>query len=190
LIQRSFSNDRLLELEYGLDILLMHRIQLLNNLMRIEAQRNNWHEALTLGSTLLRYLEDPRSTAVRSLAPPWDQGWSDTLDGIPIELVRATHAQIAKEEVQAFRRAEATCKATPESLDTLSKFTPTGSATQIESWMNFQIICIAPSRGDYFSAASSILRRGSVPSEPLWWSVANDVTQMLRPGLCILATAF
>lgn len=190
LIERSFSNDTLLELQYDLDILLMHRVQLINNLMRIEARRNNWQEALALGTALLRYLEDPRDRAVRSLAPPWDRGWSDNLGFIPTELVRATHAQIAREEVQVFHRAEAACKSALEPLGALSSLSPPEAATQIESWMNFQITRLDPGRGDYLSAASSVLRRGSMPSEPLWWSVANDVTRMLRPGLCVQATAF
>lgn len=189
LIERSFANDRLLELQYGLDILLMHRIQLLNNLMRIEARRNNWREALTLGAALLRYLEAPRDGVLGSLPPPWHQAWSDTLDHIPVELVRASHAQIAREEVQVFHRADTECKATYEFLDALSLNTPE-LTNQIEGWINFQIVRLNPDRGDYFSAATSVLRRGRMPSEPLWLSVANDVTRMLRPGLCIQATAF
>jgi hypothetical protein len=189
LIGRSFANDSRLERQFGFDILLMHRIQLLNNLMRIHAQRNKWREALALGAVVLRYLEDPTDSAIRSLEPPWNQGWSDTLDCIPIELVRATHAQIAREEVQVFHRVEDACKATQVSLDALSLFAPRGTATQIESWMNFQIIRLHPSRGDYLAAASSVLRRGRMPSDPLWRSVASHVTQMLRPGLCMQATA-
>jgi hypothetical protein len=178
----------LLETQHGLDILRMHRTQLLNNLMRIEARRENWCKALGLGSALLRHLEDPDDPAIRALSPPWNQGWSVGLEGIPPDLLCAMHAQVAREEVQVFHRAQHSGTTAEDIFGVFDNATSRRSTTQIGRWTDFQIVRSDPDRGDYFSAASLILRHGSVPSEPLWRSVANEVTRLLRPGLCIQAT--
>ena len=184
LLARAFANDLRLETEHDFHILVMHRIQLLNNLMRIEARRRNWGETLVLGGVLLGYLEDPSEVAIRSLAPPWNQGWIDSLEAIPTELVRATHAQVAREEVQILYRAAAAGETADEISRILGCIARGASETQIGRWIDFQNVRIDASRGDYFSAASAVLRAGSVPSEPLWRSVADDVISLLRPGLC------
>jgi hypothetical protein len=187
LIRRAFENDMILEMRYGLEILLMHRVQLVNNLMRIEARRGNWREALVLGGLLLQYLEDPEDRAVRKLPKPWNQEWRGDLESIPAELLGAMHAQIAGEEVQIFRRVQSALRTVDDIAGIFDCSSP--ARTQIGRWRDFQIIRVDPGRGDFVSAASALLRNGCVPSEPLWRSVATDVISLLRPGLCSLATA-
>jgi tetratricopeptide (TPR) repeat protein len=187
LLSEAFSINLWLESKRGIDILLGHRIQLLNNVMRIEARRGRWQEALALGSTLLRYIEDPRDGSIRSLGPSWNKGWRDCLDFIPSDLSTNTHAQIAAEQVVVLDRAEEQQAGDREIASALRAMLSTGTKSQVDSWMRFRLARLSPDKEDYFPAAITAVKRGSVPSAPLWYSVAHDVTNLLRPGVCALA---
>ena len=84
--------DVVLQSEYGYDILLMHRIQLLHNLVRTEARRMNFEKAIILASELLNYLDGN----LESLSTPHPWG-SEALAKQPQELICAMFAQIASE---------------------------------------------------------------------------------------------
>lgn len=189
MLSHSFSNDLFLETECGLHILRMHRVQLINNWMRLDARQDCWRSALTLGCTILQYLECPKDHRIRALAPPWCQGWADEFETIPTDLVVNIHAQIAAELVQTFHHAESGLASPAEVGRLLGELNSIESATQIDKWVQFQIARIDRGGGDYFSTAISVVKHGRVPSAPLWKSVANDIARLLRPGLCILAAS-
>jgi tetratricopeptide (TPR) repeat protein len=190
LLSEAFSINLWLESECGIDVLIGHRIQLLNNFMRIEARRGRWQEAFALGGTLLRYLEDARDGSIRSLGSPWNEGWLDRIDFIPSDLLTNTHAQIAAEEILVLERAERQQASDREIASALRAMLATGANSQVDSWMRFRLARLSPDKEDYFAAAISAVKRGSVPSAPLWYSVARDVTNLLRPGVCALANCW
>jgi hypothetical protein len=189
LLERSFSNDVLLESQHGISILRMHRIQLLNNYMRVEAGRENWQKALTLGCILLQYLEDPKNDTIRTLEPPWHAAWSDTNSDVPADLLATMHHQIAGEEVMILNRALLRGAAVDDVATALRASMPAPTSTQVGRWAEFQLARIGIQETDYCSAASAIIRLGRIPSAPLWRSVADDVIRCLRPSMCGLAAA-
>ena len=84
--------DLVLEEKYGYAILHLHRIQLLHNLMRVEARRAHLEEAINLGYQLLDYLEG------KSEALPIFEAWdSMRVTSLPLQLVEGMFAQITEE---------------------------------------------------------------------------------------------
>lgn len=84
--------DVVLEKEYGYEILHIHRIQLLHNLVRTEARHMCFERAIELASQLLAYLEG----ALEVL--PFSGFWgSEYVVRQPKEVVAATFAQITSE---------------------------------------------------------------------------------------------
>jgi tetratricopeptide (TPR) repeat protein len=187
LLRQAFALDLWLESKCGIDVLLMHRVQLLNNVMRVDARRGRWQTALALGATLLRYLEDPKDHSIRALSPPWNAGWLDRFDCIPRDVPGQAHAQIAAEQILVLERAERQQAGEREIAAALRAMLATGAESQVDGWMRFRLARLDPDKEDYFPAAISTVKRGSVPSAPLWYSVASDVTNLLRPGVCALA---
>jgi hypothetical protein len=84
--------DAVLEEKYEYEIMHIHRIQLLHNLVRTEARRMRYHSAIELASQLLAYLEG----VIKVLPFPgfWD---FEHVVSQPKELLAATFAQIASE---------------------------------------------------------------------------------------------
>ncbi|MEB3179940.1 MAG: hypothetical protein VKL59_13015 [Nostocaceae cyanobacterium] len=68
-IIQALTSDAILEDEYGYDILFIHRIHLVLNLVRNEAQKINFPQAITLASQLLSYLQGTSETL--PLSSPW-----------------------------------------------------------------------------------------------------------------------
>jgi hypothetical protein len=84
--------DVILEEEYGYKILLLHRIQLLHNLVRTDAQRMYFEQAVDLASHLLSYLKG--TVEVLPIQSLWG---SKRVACLPSELVAAMFAQITGE---------------------------------------------------------------------------------------------
>ncbi len=84
--------DAVLEKEYGYEILHIHRIQLLHNLVRTEARRMCCDRAIELAAQLLAYLEGVLEVL------PFPGFWgSEYVVRQPKEVVAATFAQITSE---------------------------------------------------------------------------------------------
>lgn len=62
LIYEALANDLILEDEYGYDFLLIHRIQLVHNLARIDARCLDFDQAIELTSQILSYLAQESET--------------------------------------------------------------------------------------------------------------------------------
>ncbi|GAP94817.1 hypothetical protein [Leptolyngbya sp. NIES-2104] len=84
--------DVVLEKEYGYEMMHIHRIQLLHNLVRTEARRMRYDRAIELAAQLLAYLEG----TLKGLPFPGVWGFESVISQ-PEELVAATFAQIASE---------------------------------------------------------------------------------------------
>ena len=172
-LEQSFGNDLQLEQQYGYHELQLHRIQLLNNLMRIHRRQDCFSEALKLGNSLLTYLEMPETSELSHLPHPWEQGWSDGLSGVPDELVTRMHAQIARDQLLALEKALSVGLAKLALIDALQSITLRASSSQAGLWLQFQLARLDPAFGDHRVMAYALLRRGASPSEPLWRSVAG-----------------
>jgi hypothetical protein len=181
MLQRSFVNDRALEVEPGFEILAMHRIQLLNNWMRVEVQRGNWQQGFALGIRQLQYLEAPEAKIFRSLPAPWNRGWNRQLSNIPEDLISKMHAQIAAETISLFQDVITAQTSSSEiSRVILRAARLTSAETQIGRWLDFQFARFNRTVDECCFAASAVLRHGSVPSSPLWLSIARYIATLLN----------
>jgi hypothetical protein len=180
LLKRSFCNDIVLEKERGYNVLRIHRVQLLNNVMRVHAGRERWLEAMTLGHALLTHLEIPERDELAKLPPPWDRGWAGGFAGIPVELVNAMHAQIAAEVVRGLEQAAMGETSRGEIVAMLQPLRSERNGSQAGLWIDFQLVRFDSESGDPFAAAIPVWRRGAFPSEPLWRSVAECSLTLLR----------
>lgn len=92
---RALDADLVLELDFGLTMYEMHRIQLGHNLARIDFKLGRASDALRLCGQILAYLEGLR----REL--PYHHDWLPArLVSIPRSLVRAMFVQVAGETIQ------------------------------------------------------------------------------------------
>jgi hypothetical protein len=181
LLRQAFLRDIALEADRSFSILLMHRVQLLNNWMRVESRRGRWQQALTLGIALLEYLEAPAPRIFRALPPPFNRGWTRKLRGVPANLTAGMHDQIARETASTFRKALAARPRQVKALISHLARQASGEA-QIGHWVKFQATRFNRPVDDVCFAASAALRRGGVPSAPLWLSIAEDIQTILAAG--------
>lgn len=172
-LRQSFVSDLALEADTAYSLLAMHRIQVLNNLMRVELRRGRWRQGIVLGVRLLQYLQAPDAKTFRALPSPWNCGWSWRLARIPAGLVANMHAQIAAETVSLFQDALAAVP--PSQIKAAMSYATrlVSAETQIGRWVDFQLARFGKPVDACCFAASAVLRHGSVPSAPLWLSVAQ-----------------
>ena len=89
---RALVIDANLEDRGGFDLLLLHRVQLLHNLIRIYARQGRAQEALDLSFRVLDYLDGSQEN-LSSLVP-----WSpEVIKGLPQDLVSASAEQVLYE---------------------------------------------------------------------------------------------
>jgi hypothetical protein len=180
MLERSFVNDLALEEELGFDILKIHRIQLLGNWMRLEEERGHWRRGVELGIMQLQYLEAPDAGIFRSLPPPWNRGWNGRHNNIPLELIAKMHRQTSAQTISLFAGTMAAEPSSSGISRVISHAMRRGrTTTQIGRWLTFQSARLNKSAEECCRAASAGLRRGSIPSSPLWLSIAEDVEALL-----------
>ncbi|MGD1913928.1 MAG: hypothetical protein ACFB2X_24740 [Rivularia sp. (in: cyanobacteria)] len=88
----AISIDMILEQEYNYDIMVIHRIQLLQNLMRTEARSGCLERAMEIASTLLGYLQG----TIKNLCL-FDSCGRESLNYQPKEVLADTFAAITSE---------------------------------------------------------------------------------------------
>ncbi|MBD2679335.1 MULTISPECIES: hypothetical protein [Nostoc] len=91
-IYAALAVDEILEEEYKYNILLIHRIQLIHNLVRVDARCMNFEGAIELACQILSYLE----AKLEVLPIPGNWGYERVLRQ-PAELVGAMFAQVTGE---------------------------------------------------------------------------------------------
>jgi len=180
LLIRSFDNDIFLENENSYLILRMHRIQLLNNLMRMSVRQCRFHKALTIGNAILTDLELPAKQELSRLPSPWNKGWNFGVSGVSINLLAAMHHQVAAEQVNVLKLMAQKRKSEDELRRILVAVRGECDNTQAYLWTSFQLALVDSSFGDPFMFACDMLRRGTWPSEPLWRSVVETTRSLLE----------
>lgn len=91
-ISEALAIDVVLEEEYGYEILFIHRLHLVHNLVRIEARCICFDRAIELACQLLSYLKG--ASEVLPLPVPWG---SERVARLPPELVAVIFAQVTNE---------------------------------------------------------------------------------------------
>jgi hypothetical protein len=189
LLERSFALDVLLDEQHGYHVLHMHRIQLVHNMIRIDARRGRWRTALSVAHAVLAYLEAPTRTELRALPSPWCLGWSGAFaHALPGNLVRAMHAQIAEELAQMVAEVAAAGTPPEEISATLASVGAPPFNGQVDEWIEFQRARFDTDHRDPLAALLPLLRRGAEPSAPLWVSAAKAALALLQNAFHGLAS--
>lgn len=176
-LERAFCYDCMLEQGAGLPVLVMHRVQLLHNLMRIAHRRGLPQQALFLGCRSLDYLESCGGSALDRLPEPWCRQWPRHLSGVPVELLNQMHGQIAAEQIRAC--ASLAASTDRSRIDDVLHEVKYGDKSQIALWVEVQIRWLKKEFEQGHEAMVELLCRGPCPSLPLWHSAAALVQQML-----------
>ena len=176
LLTKAYETDLLLE-DDGFSILLMHRVQLLNNYMRMEAGSGSRLTALILGHQVLDYLESKTAATLAELPPPWSLGWRDIHDFGESGLVADMHNQIGTEHATLLRSV-------PSSHPTRTAYYSWKPfalvpATQANLWRAYDAARSGGSVSLCVNAAVALLRRGPLPSEALWQSAASELAALI-----------
>lgn len=165
--------DVVLESEYGYDILLMHRIQLLHNLVRTEARRMNFEKAIILASELLNYLNGN----LESLPTPHPWGF-ESLTHQPQELVCAMFAQIASEvalilAAQSRNKVHHLFKIVAEYMH-LSANNRHFCHPRAHSWFLVKLAIAQNNIDSFLQRAANFLAEGVADTPLLWYSIILD----------------
>jgi len=171
MLETAIDRDLLCE-HAGLEIMLIHRVRIAAERMRIERRRGRLGDALLLGAGLLHYLERPTEPPGAGLGPAWRIGWRDHRAVIDPALVSEAHRQIA--EQQANFLAEFEARDAAAAVLQLRRFS-SAQPSQAERWTRFQIARLEGDDERMNEATRAVMAAGPHPSAPLWRSVAAGV---------------
>lgn len=168
MLETAIDSDLLCE-HAGLEIMLIHRVRIAGERMRIERRRGRLGDALLLGAGLLHYLERPTEPPGAGLGPAWRIGWRDHRGVIEPALVSEAHRQIAEQQVNFLGELEA--RGATEAVLQLRRFVPV-QPSQAQRWTLFQVTRLEGDDERLNEAARAVMAPGPHPSAPLWRSVA------------------
>ncbi|BDA83872.1 hypothetical protein Sa4125_14140 [Aureimonas sp. SA4125] len=146
----------------GVGVLLMHRVQLINNMIRIETRRGAREIASGIGARVLTYLERPDPAVMLKLGDPWSEGWRPCLSDIPKPLICQMHGQIASEHVLVGGAAQTAIDGPAPDI-------------QVALWATVDLGLRNRMLHEVADDAARLLSRGARPSLPLWRDVATRI---------------
>ena len=175
----SMDADLALEQEHAYGLLEMHRIQSVNNLMRIALREGDAERALALAGRIVAYLDG------RAAGLPVHHSWlSKTLYEVPKVLRRAMMAQVANEAVLALHALPNSNKNWQhfyeplEGQDTITKCS--SPHPRILQWVHAKD-AFARERWDlYLDQISLFLPGGREDIAPIWYSCVIDFLEFCR----------
>lgn len=166
--------DMVLEDEYGYHILLIHRIQLVHNLARIDARCMYLERAIELACQILSYLEG----ALEVLPIPGTWGYERVLRQPP-ELVAAMFAQVTSE--LALILAGKNCQighdlfAVSSTNLQLQANSTCHSHPQAYAWLLIKQAFINNDITTFLDRASQFLAEGRADTSLLWYATVIDL---------------
>jgi len=173
LLGAAFQDDIVLEGLPGYGFLLIHRIQLLHNVMRIHWTGGRLQPALRLGHALLAYLERPAPELLSFLPNPWSSHWTSVSRNIPFPLITSLHNQISNDMVRLSTSAE------PRLMVAALGMVPTDTPSQVTRWVIFTHARLCGDSATMLASAAHLLRQGPRPSRPLWHAAAAETQNWL-----------
>jgi hypothetical protein len=171
-LYESLTNDELLETEYGHHILHVHRLHLINNLIRIQIRRGELPAAISRAAQLIGYMQGACNEA------PAPGRWGKSFrDALPPQAIATMFVQLAAEMGQALvGKTPAQARALFEVLDGQlpEKNTPLWHPLALE-WFYTKRAYVGTSIERYLGEAANYLREGPSVAPALWQYVALDV---------------
>ncbi|MEH2111444.1 hypothetical protein [Nostoc sp.] len=176
-IEKALALDVILETTYGYDILLMHRIQLLHNLVRTEARQLNFEGAIALASKILGYLDGQLETL------PTPHPWGFERMGLqPSRLVTAMFDQITSEVAlilagKNHNHTRQLLKVATNHL--LLQANPNKSShPHCDSWFSVKQAFVDQDIITFLERASDFLAEGLADTPLLWYTTIIDLLSL------------
>jgi hypothetical protein len=181
-ISEALAIDGILEEKYGYEILHIHRIQLLLNIVRTEALRMNYNRAIELAFRLLGYLGGTLEVL------PFPGLWSsERVVQQRTEVVTATYAQIACEVAVILagknRQLAGELLANSKSyinLQTLNNYHPS-----VQTWFLLKQTFIDNHVDKFIEQASYFLAAGRLDTPLLWYATVVDLITICKDFNCL-----
>jgi tetratricopeptide (TPR) repeat protein len=164
--------DDVLEAQFGYSTLHIHRVHLLENIMRLEFQADHPREALSLARSLLLYL----AGAAPEVSAPGNWG-QDRLARVPAEAVSSKFAGIAADVAQFLAPLDVSaareffCLVFPSFHSGKQEY----CHPQAMQWFAIKKAFYSAQHPDFLSKASEFLVKGPQASPGLWSAVVLDV---------------
>lgn len=177
-VHEALAIDVVLEGEYGYDILHLHRIQLVHNLMRIDAGCMHFEDAIDLGCRLLNYLEG--GPEILPGPGPWG---STHIRSLPPEIVTAMFGQVTGEVALVLAG-----KGRDDARDLFAVVAPHAQleATsnchhypQAHAWFQVKQAFVGDDVARFLNRSSQFFADGRGDTPLLWYATAVDLA-----GLC------
>jgi hypothetical protein len=160
--------DVILEEEYGYEILLINRIQLMHNLVRTEARRQNCEQAISLAFQLLAYL----NRQIETLPTPHPWG-SKRIARQPSELVAAMFAQVTGEVALMMTSSDRA------QMDYLRAAITTKQRNschpRAEAWLLVKQSFVIQDFSTFLAQAGDFLAEGRGDTPILWYTTVIDL---------------
>ena len=181
LLTHAFQSDVTLE-EHGVNILIIHRIQLVNNLARTMVKRGEHRKALLLNYAAMTLLECGRPSAMEGFPKPWNSGWWDVRELQEPTLLAAMHNQIAKEYMNIYHSKSDTEDFWSDILGA-SHAPKSAEDSQAAMWGRLKADLSKGREREAIATAVVLLQRGAMPSHALWRSTAMEMASMISRRL-------
>ncbi|BAY67747.1 hypothetical protein ACN23B_10660 [Anabaena sp. FACHB-709] len=163
-----------LEEEYGYDILLMQRIQLLHNLVRTEARQLNFTGAIALAAQLLAYLDGQLQT----LPTPHPWGF-ERIARQPPEFVSAMFAQITSEVALILadkdRNQAANLLTIAADYLQLPVHSDKSRYSRSYAWFSIKHAFVEQDITTFLTQAAQFLAQGRADTPLLWYTIIHDL---------------
>ncbi|MFH7029790.1 MAG: hypothetical protein ACHBN1_31625 [Heteroscytonema crispum UTEX LB 1556] len=176
-ISKALAIDVVLEEEYGYEILHLHRIQLLHNLVRSDARRMQFASAIELACQLLGYLEG--TSEVLPLSGSWG---SEHIARQPSELVAAMFGQITDEVALILagknRQVKSELFAIAKRHIQLQANGNTRCHPQSHTWFLLKEAFVDNDVATFLERASRFLAEGRGDTPLLWYAVVVDIVAL------------
>jgi len=169
----ALNSDAILEDEYGYDILFIHRIHLVLNLVRNEAQRMNFPQAIALASQLLSYLQGTSESL--PLSSPWG---SQRVALLPEDVFPVLVTQIIDEV--AFILAGKTRQFVRELFAIITRYVQFSDENnfvalpQVNEWLLVKQAFVDDDTTTFLERASNFLAARRTDNLALWYAVVID----------------
>jgi hypothetical protein len=174
-LHQALASDSILEEEFGYKLLHVHRLHLINNLIRLEVQRKRLADAMELAGRLLSYLEG------QSESLPAPGSWSSGHLALqPPEMIAGIFAQTCSEVGRALAdlRTETARGALEILLCNIDLESAAGRwEPQARLWLQTKRAFVSGNSRGFLQLCAALLAEGPAIAPTLWYTTAVDLAK-------------
>lgn len=174
-LEEAIQCDEILESQYGYKLLHIHRVHLVENIMRNEMRAQRPNEAFCLAASLLRYLAGVGETL--PIAGQWGQNFLAEVTG---DTVRAKFAGIAGDVAQylAGKSGLAARQAYAQAVPELPQGECRYAMPEVMDWFKLKGQFCEGQSPEFLASATAFLKQGPRSVPVLWCATAFDAVML------------